>query len=575
MWQIFSLIKRIPFKPSIYHTLLLILLFKSAYCSAKPQILSLQPNCSKLSQTHLASESQKLSTQLQQWNTLYRLSGSSPVSDETYDQLLTTWQGWQACQNLSEQLPPASIPVNSRTKRHPIAHTGLKKLNEAAIETWMATRTNIWLQPKIDGVAVSLVYKYGKLASMISRGNGIEGLEWRDKADFIPAILKQLPTSQAQLVLQGELFWRLEKHVQENKGSINARNQVAGWLMRKASPSQVEDNIGIFVWAWPEGNNNFEEQLKQLSKLGFALTQKYSHKVENMAQVKKWQVHYYQTPMPFATDGIVLKTASTPKVEAWQTGNSSWSVAWKHPYRSTVSKVNDLHFRIGRTGLVSVVAEIEPVELDSKKVSRLSLGSLKSWQKKDVLIGDTIQLALAGHGIPKLEAVIWRLQERTYPDISRFKHFNYLSCLVMTPFCKQQFIARLNWLGKQLKIKGISEATWREWVENYHLTELTTWLSPKWQNALPNNKKTRNLIVQFKKVDKQFLANWLKGLGIPLKDKQLLLVSELSQFDDPKFLDQLGLSVNQKVKLNQWLLEPEMQDVLQVVQEIKNKPSME
>ncbi|MCW2256677.1 NAD-dependent DNA ligase [Providencia alcalifaciens] len=288
-----------------------------------------------------------------------------------------------------------------------------------------------------------------------------------------------------------------------------------------------------------------------------------------MAQVRQWQEHYYQTPMPFATDGIVLKTFPTPKIEAWQTGNSSWSVAWKYPYRSTISKVKDLHFRVGRTGLVSVIAEIEPVELDSKKVSRLSLGTLKSWQKKDLLIGDTIQVVLAGHGIPKLESVIWRLQERIYPDIIRFKHFNYFSCLVIAPSCQQQFIARLNWLGKQLKIKGISEATWREWVEDYNLTELTTWLSPKWQNGLPNNKKTRSLIAQFKDVDKQPLASWLKGLGIPLKDKELSLVSELSQFDDPKFLDRLGLSLNQKGKLNRWLLEPEIQDILATIKEIK------
>ncbi|EKT57127.1 NAD-dependent DNA ligase LigB [Providencia burhodogranariea] len=572
MPQIFGLVKRTFFNQPI---LLIILLFSSANCLAKQQILSQQPHCSTLSKTHLVSESQKLGTQLQQWNTLYHLSGSSPVSDEMYDQLLTTWQGWQACLNLSEQLPPANIPVNSKRKKHPIAHTGLKKLNKAAITTWIATRANIWLQPKVDGVAVSLIYKQGKLVSMISRGNGIEGLEWRDKADFIPAVLKQLPTSQEQLILQGELFWQLNGHIQENKGSINARNQVAGWLMRKTFPSKVENNIGIFVWAWPEGNDNVGEQLKQLSKLGFTLTQKYSHKVENMAQVKQWQEHYYQTPMPFATDGIVLKTSPTPKAEAWQTGNNSWSVAWKHPYRSTISKVKDLHFRVGRTGLVSVVAEIEPIELDSKKVSRLSLGTLKSWQKKDVLIGDTIQVVLAGHGIPKLESVIWRLQERTYPDISRLKHFNYLSCLVAASFCQQQFIARLNWLGKQLKLKGISEATWREWVEDYHLTKLTTWLSPKWQNDLPNNKKNRSLIAQFNEVDKQLLAGWLKGLGIPLKDKQLLFISELSQFDDPKFIDQLGLSLNQTAKLNRWLLEPEIQDALQVVKEIKRKPPIE
>lgn len=172
--------------------------------------------------------------QLQQWNRLYRLSGNSPVTDETYDQLLNTWQQWQKCQNLSGQLPPIHLPPHSRTAKHPIVHTGLKKLNEVDIGKWIDTREEVWLQPKVDGVAISLVYQQGKLVSMISRGNGIEGLEWRDKADFIPAIPKQLPTSQPQLILQGELFWRLKDHRQQASGGVNARNQVAGWLMRKS-----------------------------------------------------------------------------------------------------------------------------------------------------------------------------------------------------------------------------------------------------------------------------------------------------------------------------------------------------
>lgn len=551
-----------------------VLSFYCSYVSADATRLFYPHQCSTLSQDELKKESQKLGEQLQQWNRLYRLSGNSTVTDETYDQLLNTWQQWQKCQNLSGQLPPIHLPPHSRTAKHPIVHTGLKKLNEVDIGKWIDTREEVWLQPKVDGVAISLVYQQGKLVSMISRGNGIEGLEWRDKADFIPAIPKQLPTSQPQLILQGELFWRLKDHRQQASGGVNARNQVAGWLMRKSKPVTPEANIDVFIWAWPEGVGKAEEQWRQLANLGFPLTQQYSHKVTTMAQVKKWQSYYYQQPMPFATDGIVLKSFPTPRVAAWQVNHNSWSVAWKHPYARIASKVTDLHFRVGRTGAVSVVAEIEPVELDSKKVSRLYLGSLKSWQKKDLLVGDTIQVALAGHGIPKLESVICRLQQRTYPDLSQFKQFHALSCFVMTPLCEQQFVARLNWLGKQLKIKGISEATWREWAEHYHLNKLTTWLSPSWQTSLPNTKKIKKIIEQFRLVGQQPLMNWLKGLGIPLKDKHLSLITELSLLNNTLFLEGLGLSIIQKTKLNQWLSTPDIKEIFQVIDEIRNGPSI-
>lgn len=556
---------------------LAIVFLSCSYFSVAQPVVELQLrvsqpiDCITLNKTRLASESQKLGLQLQQWNSAYRLLGSSPVNDETYDQLLETWQQWQICQAKPSTLPDLRFPSGFTTASHPIAHTGLKKLNQTAIEQWINTRNRVWLQPKVDGVAVSLVYKRGKLVSMISRGNGIEGLEWRRKADFISAIPKQLPTSETRLVLQGELFWRLKGHVQEHSGGVNARSQVAGWLMRKASPITVSDNIGVFIWAWPDGHGDFEQQGEQLSKLGFPMTAPYSHKVENMEQVKQWQAHYFKNPMPFATDGIVLKTFPTPKTEAWQAGNNSWAVAWKHPSRSVASKVIDLHFSVGRTGVVSVVAEIAPVMIDSKKVSKLHLGSLTSWQKKDLLIGDTIQVTLAGHGIPKLQLVIWRLQQRDYPDISQYSQYHALSCFVLTAACQQQFIARLNWLGKQLKIKGVSELTWGEWVEKYQLTHLTTWLSEEWLNGLPNNKKNQKIVIQLKQAHQQPLANWLKGIGIPLREKQLHQISSLNQLNDPQLFEQIDLSPNQKNKLQQWLLTPDVQHILRELSAMKIK----
>ncbi|MEX9780937.1 NAD-dependent DNA ligase LigB [Providencia manganoxydans] len=539
-------------------------IFYSRYSSAS--------HCSIMNQTAIETESQRLGLQLQHWNRLYRLSGSSPINDETYDQLFNTWQHWQACQNLPTELPLLNLSTEQRVTKHPVAHTGLKKLNETEIEHWLDTRTNVWLQPKLDGVAVSLVYKQGKLVSMISRGNGIEGLEWRDKADFIPSLPKEILTSRPLLIFQGELFWRLENHIQQSKGGVNARNQIAGWLMRKTVPEMPENNIGVFIWAWPNGPKNGKQQWEQLANLGFTLSQQHSHKIENMEQVRAWQQHYYQQSMPFATDGIVLKSFPTPQMDAWQANSNSWAVAWKHPHKSRLSTVIELSFHVGRTGRVSVVAEIEPIELDSKVVHRVSLGPLSAWHKKDVVAGDTIQVGLAGHGIPKLESVIWRPQQRKVLDTSLFSQFHFFSCFTAKPHCYQQFVARLNWLGKQLKIKGISEGTWREWVENHQLTSLTTWLSTNWQDNLPNSKKVAKLIVQFRNAYKQPLKNWLKGLGIPLNDKYLSFFSELSQLNDAVFINSLGLSLESKKKLERWLLIPEIQEALLVIDDLKVKP---
>ncbi|GAB1438843.1 NAD-dependent DNA ligase LigB [Providencia sp.] len=509
----------------------------------------------------LERESRRLGKQLQQWNQAYRLSGNSPVSDEVYDQLFNLWRALQQCQQLSEELPEVVYPKSSLLVKHPIPHTGLKKLNEIDIYHWIGSREEVWLQPKIDGVAVSLVYDHGKLISMISRGNNEVGLDWRERAELIPAIPKKINYI-GPLVLQGELFWRMSEHVQSQKGGMNARNRVAGWLMRKGKPTTQEHDIGVFIWAWPAGDTDPKTQLTLLTAMGFPLAEQYSHKIESKAQAKQLRDHYYHSKLPFATDGVVLKSFPTPVVSAWQPKQNSWAVAWKYPSLSVLSEVTKLQFKVGRTGRVSVVAQIRPVTIDSKNITKVNIGSLSSWKKRDLLVSDKVLVSLSGLGTPKIEKVVWRLEERQYPDISTFKQFHSLSCLAYTEDCLQQFVARLTWLGSQLNIKGISSATWELWVKRYNLTQLTTWLSRRWQESLPKNKKNQLLVKQLRMASSQPLSSWLKGLSIPLSKTQVEQIFDLNMLDDSSVINQMQLTANQKEKLRLWLAEPDIQSVL-------------
>ncbi|WP_275075262.1 NAD-dependent DNA ligase LigB [Providencia rettgeri] len=535
--------------------------------------VELDERCKLGGMSKIEQESHRLGAQLQQWNQVYRLSGNSQISDEAYDQLLYQWKSLRRCLGLSEELPEVVLPKKAQLTKHPTPHTGLKKLTESKVYEWVDSRREIWLQPKVDGVAVTLVYQNGHLISMISRGNGIEGLEWRDKADFISAIPKQI-SLQKNVVLQGELFWQLNEHIQAKDGGINARNKIAGWLMRKTSPQKNEPNIGVFIWAWPGGESEPEKQFEHLALLGFPLAKKYSHRIENKAQVKQWREYFYQSKLPFATDGIVLKNYPFPDVLAWQPNQNSWAIAWKYPLRSVVSEVKHLQFKVGRTGRVSVVATINPINLEGKNISKVSVGSLASWEKKDLIEGDKVTVSLSGLGTPKIENVIWRLETRVYPDLSTFERFNSLSCLTYTEHCLQQFVARLTWLGKSLKIKGISEVTWRDWVENHQLTELTTWLRQDWQNALPKNKRNSSSIKQFQSVKFQLTPLWLKGLGIPLPKTKIEQLIRLEGLHDSVEIERLSLTRKQKEKLEKWLATPEIQLALQDIQKLKANESL-
>lgn len=111
----------------------------------------------------------------------------------------------------------------------------------------------------------------------------------------------------------------------------------------------------------------------------------------------------------------MVRSADAPPGENWLPGEGSWVVAWKYPPVAQIAEVRDIHFAVGRTGKISVVAALVPVLLDDKQVQRVSLGSVERWQRLDIATGDQIQVSLAGQGIPRFDKVVWRGEERQKP----------------------------------------------------------------------------------------------------------------------------------------------------------------
>jgi DNA ligase (NAD+) len=125
-------------------------------------------------------------------------------------------------------------------------------------------------------------------------------------------------------------------------------------------------------------------------------------------------------------------------------------------------EVRAIHFSTGRSGKINVVAELEPQRLDDKRVQRVNVGSVARWQALDIGVGDQLQISLAGQGIPRIDAVVWRTAERHKPTPPAAK-FNALTCYFATPECSEQFLSRLVWLSSKsaLDIDGVGENVWR------------------------------------------------------------------------------------------------------------------
>lgn len=458
-----------------------------------------------------------LAAQLADWDDAYHRQGRSPISDERYDQSRQRLEDWQAC--FPAQAPAAIAPLQGAGGpiAHPVAQTGLAKLrDEAAVRAWMAGRDDLWIQPKVDGVAITLVYRDGRLQQAISRGDGRSGQDWTARARLIGAIPQQLPRND-ELILQGELYWRVKDHVQARDGGSGLRGQAAGAMARGELDARYAANIGLFVWDWPNGPAGMRERLQSLRVLGFADSAELTLPLRTTEEAGQWREHWYRQPLPFASDGVVLRQGKRPAGTGWIAEPPSWAAAWKYPPRRVLAQVRAVQFQIGRTGRITPLLQLQPVELDGRSVRRVSLGSLGRWQELDVRPGDQVEIALAGLTIPRLDGVAWRTQQRVELQVPDPTQHHTLSCWRPTPGCESQFAARLQWLsGKRgLALPGVGAGTW----DRLRPKGLLDWLALQEGElaARPGfgQRSAAKLYSSLASARHRPFEQWLRALGLP------------------------------------------------------------
>ena len=460
-----------------------------------------------------------LQQQIDTWDDRYHRLGQSLVADELYDQFRTQLSLWRSCFNLAAPDDPLRSAGGKVT--HPVVHTGLEKLKDVdAAGAWLLGREDVWAQPKVDGVAVSLVYRKGRLHQAISRGDGVLGHDWTANAHKIDAIAQRL-RQLVDLVVQGELYWRLDGHVQASRGSLNARATVAGLMARSNLTAQEASSIGLFVWDWPEGPSTLPERMVALSALGFADTRDYNQPVRALSDAERWRDHWYRTPLPFASDGIVLRQSRRPSADRWQAKAPFWSVAWKYPYAKALAEVRKVRFKVGRTGRITPVLELEPTLLDDRWIRRVSVSSLKRWEAMDIRPGDRVAISLAGLTIPRLDEVVLRSLERQEVNAPAASDHHFLSCWQATPGCESQFLARLNWLsGKHgLALPHVGPGTWEKLLAAGRLHGLLDWLTLD-AAELANidgfgERSSARLLASLDSARQRPFGQWLKALGLP------------------------------------------------------------
>ena len=475
--------------------------------------------CPAWSPARAQEEISRLQQQIKQWDDDYWKEGKSEVEDGVYDQLSARLTQWQRC--FGNETRDVMMPPLNGAVMHPVAHTGVRKMaDKNALSLWMRERSDLWVQPKVDGVAVTLVYRDGKLNKAISRGNGLKGEDWTQKVRLISAVPQTVSGPLANSTLQGEIFLQREGHIQQQMGGINARAKVAGLMMRQGN-SDTLNSLAVFVWAWPDGPHLMTDRLKDLATAGFTLTQTYTRAVKNADEVAHVRNEWWKAKLPFATDGVVVRAAKEPESRHWLPGQAEWLVAWKYQPVAQVAEVKAIQFAVGKSGKISVVASLAPVMLDDKKVQRVNIGSVRRWQEWDIAPGDQILVSLAGQGIPRIDDVVWRGAERTKPTPPE-NRFHSLTCYFASDVCQEQFISRLVWLGSKqvLGLDGIGEAGWRALHQTHRFEHIFSWLllTPEQLQNTPGIAKSKSaqLWHQFNLARQQPFTRWVMAMGIPL-----------------------------------------------------------
>ncbi len=475
--------------------------------------------CPAWSPARAQEEISRLQQQIKQWDDDYWKEGKSEVEDGVYDQLSARLTQWQRC--FGNETRDVMIPPLNGAVMHPVAHTGVRKMaDKNALSLWMRERSDLWVQPKVDGVAVTLVYRDGKLNKAISRGNGLKGEDWTQKVRLISAVPQTVSGPLANSTLQGEIFLQRKGHIQQQMGGINARAKVAGLMMRQGN-SDTLNSLAVFVWAWPDGPHLMTDRLKDLATAGFTLTQTYTRAVKNADEVAHVRNEWWKAKLPFVTDGVVVRAAKEPESRHWLPGQAEWLVAWKYQPVAQVAEVKAIQFAVGKSGKISVVASLAPVMLDDKKVQRVNIGSVRRWQEWDIAPGDQILVSLAGQGIPRIDDVVWRGAERTKPTPPE-NRFNSLTCYFASDVCQEQFISRLVWLGSKqvLGLDGIGEAGWRALHQTHRFEHIFSWLllTPEQLQNTPGIAKSKSaqLWHQFNLARQQPFTRWVMAMGIPL-----------------------------------------------------------
>lgn len=377
---------------------------------------------------------EELSRKIEYHSRKYYVEDSPEISDFEYDKM------FHSLKSLEEQYPDLSSPT-SPTRR--VGGKALDKFEKTTHAVKMGSLSDVFsfdevrdfinkteeklghecifsVEPKIDGLSVSLQYTNGEFKMGSTRGDGIVGENVTENLKTIRSIPLILPDKPNLLEVRGEVymsrntFKALNEKNEKNGVQIfaNPRNAAAGSLRQLDSKITASRSLDIFVFNIQRANGisfvSHSESLDYLKKQGFCVIDE-TRKLSGADQIinRIIEIGEMRSSLPYDIDGVVIKADNLQERNLLGENISTpkWAVAYKFPPEQKQTLLTDIIIQVGRTGVLTPNARLEPVKLAGTTVSRATLHNIDFIKERDIRIGDTVTVQKAGDIIPEVVSV--------------------------------------------------------------------------------------------------------------------------------------------------------------------------
>ena len=390
----------------------------------------------------------KAVSKLSKWSDAYYIYDNPLVSDEVYDRLYREVEEYE--KSHPDEIEPSSVTrrVGAPLKegftkvKHPSRMWSMEDVFDAQeFRRWYMRiekefpSQQYYVEPKFDGASLDLVYEKGRLVRAATRGDGSVGEDVTNNARTIRSIPLRIDYEEF-IEIRGEVLMSMDEFERVNRERLeasappfaNPRNAAAGSL-RQLDPA-VTAKRGLLFQPWGVGVNSL--QMEHLSRkmefiysLGFRKPplREICHSIEEIEKVYE-KLMAMRSSLPLMLDGMVVKIDSISVEEAlgYTVKNPRWMVAYKFPALEKQTRIVDIVQQVGRTGVVTPVAIVEPVEIEGVRVERATLHNYDEIERKDIRIGDMVSIIRSGDVIPKIIRVLESFRDGDEIAVERPTH---------------------------------------------------------------------------------------------------------------------------------------------------------